>query len=199
MAPVTHAVEDPLTLGIFPRNKATDTTTMYTPLANYLTERLGRQVLLVTSKDFDAFWKAVTEGRYDIVHYNQYHYTVSAKSYRVIGHNQEFGKNAVAGALFVRKDSGNQTRLTLTLERLLAREHFVHDGPEREDVRPRVRLVAFELLRRHVLERAENRAMRRQRRHSWHVRRLEVRLKADTTYVRAHGYVVSGFSRTSFR
>ena len=106
MARVTHAAEDPLTLGVFPRNKATDTTTMYTPLANYLSERLGRQVILVTSKDFDSFWKAVTERRYDIVHYNQYHYTVSAESYRVIAHNQEFGKNAVAGALFVRKDSG---------------------------------------------------------------------------------------------
>ena len=106
IAPVIHAAEDLLTLGIFPRNKATDTTTMYTPLANYLSERLGRQVVLVTSKDFDSFWRAVTERRYDIVHYNQYQYTVSAQSYRVIAHNQEFGKNAVAGALFVRKDSG---------------------------------------------------------------------------------------------
>jgi phosphonate transport system substrate-binding protein len=79
---------------------------MYTPLANYLSERLGRKVILVTSKDFDSFWKGVTERRYDIVHYNQYHYTHSAQSYRVIAHNQEFGKNAVAGALYVRKDSG---------------------------------------------------------------------------------------------
>ena len=106
VAPVIQAAEDPLILGIFPRNKATETTTMYTPLANYLGERLGRKVILVTSKDFDSFWKAVTERRYDIVHYNQYHYIHSTKSYRVIAHNQEFGKNAVAGALFVRKDSG---------------------------------------------------------------------------------------------
>jgi len=93
-------------MGIFPRNKAAETTTRYTPLANYLSERLGRQVVLVTSKDFDAFWKAVTERQYDIVHYNQYHYIRSSQSYRVIAHNQEFGKNAVAGALYVRKDSG---------------------------------------------------------------------------------------------
>jgi phosphonate transport system substrate-binding protein len=46
------------------------------------------------------------ERQYDIVHYNQYHYIQSAKSYKVIAHNQEFGKNAVAGALYVRKDSG---------------------------------------------------------------------------------------------
>ena len=106
MTPVVHAAEEPLVLGIFPRLRATETTTMYTPLANHLSERLGRKVVLVTSKDFDAFWKAVTERRYDIVHYNQYHYIQSAQSYRVVAHNQEFGKNAVAGALFVRKDSG---------------------------------------------------------------------------------------------
>lgn len=105
-APVIQAAEDPLILGIFPRNKATETTTMYTPLANYLSERLGRKVVLVTSKDFDSFWKAVVERRYDIVHYNQYHYIQSSQSYKVIAHNQEFGKNAVAGALYVRKDSG---------------------------------------------------------------------------------------------
>ena len=93
-------------MGVFPRNNATETTTMYTPLADYLSERLGRKVILVTSKDFDSFWKAVTERRYDIVHYNQYHYIRSAQTYRVIAHNQEFGKNAVAGALYVRKDSG---------------------------------------------------------------------------------------------
>jgi phosphonate transport system substrate-binding protein len=48
----------------------------------------------------------VTEQRYDIVHYNQYHYIHSAKTYQVVAHAQEFGKDAVAGALFVRKDSG---------------------------------------------------------------------------------------------
>jgi phosphonate transport system substrate-binding protein len=106
VAPVIHAAENPLVVGIFPRHKAAETTTMYTPLANHLSERLGRKVILVTSKDFESFWKGVTEGRYDIVHYNQYHYIHSAQSYRVIAHNQEFGKNAVAGALYVRKDSG---------------------------------------------------------------------------------------------
>jgi phosphonate transport system substrate-binding protein len=106
VATVIQAAEDPLIMGIFPRNKATETTTMYTPLANYLSERLGRKVILVTTKDFESFWKAVTDDRYDIVHYNQYHYIHSSQSYRVIAHNQEFGKNAVAGALYVRKDSG---------------------------------------------------------------------------------------------
>ena len=105
-APVVEAVESGLALGVFPRYNATETITMYTPLADHLSERLGRKVTLVASKDFDAFWKAVEEQRFDIVHYNQYHYIRSAKTYTVIAHTQEFGKSAVSGAVFVRKDSG---------------------------------------------------------------------------------------------
>lgn len=100
------AANDPLILGIFPRYKATETTTKFAPLANYLGEKLGRKVTLITSKDFDTFWEGVTSKRYDIVHYNQYHFIRSAHDYQVIAHSQEFGKNAVAGALYVRKDSG---------------------------------------------------------------------------------------------
>lgn len=101
-----RAAEDPLVLGIFPRYKATETTTKFAPLANYLSDKLGRKVVLVTSKDFDSFWDGVTNRRYDIVHYNQYQFIRSAQNYQVIAHSQEFGKDAVAGALYVRKDSG---------------------------------------------------------------------------------------------
>lgn len=106
VAGAAQAAEEPLIMGIFPRYKAAETTTMYTPLASHLSEKLGRKVVLVTSKDFDSFWRSVTERRYHIVHYNQYHYIQSSKFYRVIAHNQEFGKDAVAGAIYVRKDSG---------------------------------------------------------------------------------------------
>jgi phosphonate transport system substrate-binding protein len=106
VAPFLHAAEQGLAMGIFPRYNATETITMYTPLADHLTQRLGRKVSLITSKDFDAFWKGVEEQRYDIVHYNQYQYIRSAHTYKVIAHTQEFGKSAVAGAVYVRKDSG---------------------------------------------------------------------------------------------
>ncbi len=106
VAPAVRAAENGLTLGIFPRYNATEITPKYTPLAERLTERLGRKVSLVISKDFDSFWKGVEELKYDIVHYNQYHYIRSTRTYKVIAHAQEFGKSAVAGALFVRKDSG---------------------------------------------------------------------------------------------
>jgi phosphonate transport system substrate-binding protein len=105
-APTTRAAEEPLTLGVFPRYKATETVTMYTPLAQHLGERLGRKVVLVTSRDFESFWKELSDRKYDIVHFNQNHYARSAQSYSVIAHSQEFGRSAIAGALFVRKDSG---------------------------------------------------------------------------------------------
>jgi phosphonate transport system substrate-binding protein len=105
-APAASADGEPLVLGVFPRHKATETTTMYTPLAEHLTRHLGRKVTLVTSKDFESFWPGVSARRYDIVHYNQYHYVRSAQDYTVVAHAEEFGKDAVAGALFVRKDSG---------------------------------------------------------------------------------------------
>jgi phosphonate transport system substrate-binding protein len=105
--PGAHAAEGALVLGIFPRYNATDTATMYRPLAEHLSQRLGgTKVTVETAKDFDAFSKGVEEHRYDIVHFNQYHYIRSAKHYSVIAHSREFGKSAVAGAIYVRKDSG---------------------------------------------------------------------------------------------
>lgn len=105
-APAIQAADEPLIIGVFPRFHASETTTRYAPLADHLSERLGRKVSLVTAKDFQSFWQAVQEQRYHIVQYNQYHYIKSAKSYQVVAHNKEFGKSTIAGTLYVRKDSG---------------------------------------------------------------------------------------------
>jgi phosphonate transport system substrate-binding protein len=101
-----QAAQDPLTMGVFPRRNSAETAKLFAPMAAYLGERLGRKVTLVTSKNFEAFWEAVSEKRYDIVHYNQYHYIRSAQSYQVIAHIEEFGKSTICGAIYVRKDSG---------------------------------------------------------------------------------------------
>ncbi len=106
LAPVVQAADETLVLGVFPRFNASVTITRYTPVAEYLQKRLGRKVVLVTSKDFQSFWEGVEAQRYDIVQYNQYHYIRSAKTYQVIAHNKEFGKSTMAGAIYVRKDSG---------------------------------------------------------------------------------------------
>src|SRR5687767_12955077 len=83
-APFAGAAEGGLVIGVFPRFNATETTTMYAPLAEHLSERLRVGVTVVTSKDFDSFWKGVEEQRYDVVHYNQYHHIRAANNYRVV-------------------------------------------------------------------------------------------------------------------
>jgi phosphonate transport system substrate-binding protein len=101
-----HAQDDALVLGVFPRRNATETVRMFTPMANYLSEQIGRKVSVITARDFDAFWQGVTSKRYDIVHYNQYHYIRSAQAYQVVTYIEEGGKSTIAGAIFVRRDSG---------------------------------------------------------------------------------------------
>jgi phosphonate transport system substrate-binding protein len=106
LAPNVQAADEPLIMGVFPRRNAAETTRLFTPMADYLGAQLGRSVKLVTAKDFESFWQGVMERRYDIVHYNQYHYIRSAQSYQVIAHIEELGKSTIAGVLYVRKDSG---------------------------------------------------------------------------------------------
>lgn len=94
-------------MGVFPRRNAKVTIKLFKPLAEYLSQQLGRKVQLVTKKNFAQFWRGVKDKKFDIVHYNQYHYLVSHKKfgYDVILKNEEFGRSTLAGALVVRKDS----------------------------------------------------------------------------------------------
>lgn len=107
-APPPPAEQDPLTMGIFPRRSPSVTMRMFRPLADYLTQKLDRPVILETAPDFASFWKNVVEQRYDIVHYNQYHYVRSHRmfNYRAIAKNEEFGSASISAAIVVRKDSG---------------------------------------------------------------------------------------------
>ena len=102
------ATPSPLVMGIFPRRDPATTVALFSPLADYLSERLGREVRLETGADFGAFWQGVRQGKYDLVHYNQYHYVRSHKDagYRVILQNEELGKDKITGSLVVRRDSG---------------------------------------------------------------------------------------------
>ena len=95
-------------MGVFPRRNASITIELFSPITEYLSEKLGREVQLETAKDFRSFWKKVLLQRYDIVHFNQYHYikTRDKNIYRAILQNEEFGKKTIAGAIMVRKDSG---------------------------------------------------------------------------------------------
>lgn len=126
LAAQTSAAMDVLSLGVFPRRNPQVTTRMFMPLADHLSRELGREVRLEVTRDFESFWEAVAAGRYDLVHYNPYHYIRSAKEqgYRVIAKNDEFGRATVASALVVRKDSGIES-----LEQLRGRKIVFGGGP----------------------------------------------------------------------
>lgn len=97
-----------VTMGIFPRRPVAVTHKAFTPLAEHLSQVLGEKVKLVIPKNFKEFWKGVAEKKYDIVHFNQYHYIKSHKEhgYKVIVVNEERGSKTIRGQLTVRKDSG---------------------------------------------------------------------------------------------
>ena len=97
-----------LNMGVFPRRPIAKTHKFFKPLAEKLSKELGEPVKLIVAKNFKEFWKGVKTGKYDLVHYNQYHYLLShkEKGYKVIAVNEEFGSSTLAGSLSVRKDSG---------------------------------------------------------------------------------------------
>jgi phosphonate transport system substrate-binding protein len=106
--PITYADPEELVVGVFPRRPALQTQQMFTPLVSRLGAQLGMATRLEVPPDFPAFWKAIREGRYDLVHYNQYHYVRSRKEFghRVVAMNEEYGQNTIRAALWVRKDAG---------------------------------------------------------------------------------------------
>jgi phosphonate transport system substrate-binding protein len=97
-----------LIIGIFPRHNYTETFRMYNPMAKYLERHLHRKVRLETARDFNIFWANVSRGRYDLVHFNQYHYLVANNkyNYRILLKNEELGSATISSIIMVRKDSG---------------------------------------------------------------------------------------------
>lgn len=115
------AAQTPLILGIFPRQKPIELSQKFKPLVTYLSETLNRPVEFATAKDFPAFWEAVTLKKYDIVHYNQYHYIKShkAQSYEAVAMNEEEGHSTLMGALIVRDDSAIKTIADLKGQKIM--------------------------------------------------------------------------------
>lgn len=59
--------DDPLILGFFPLTSTVSLFQRFAPLADYLGERLGREVVLETARDFPTFFRRTQDRRYDIV------------------------------------------------------------------------------------------------------------------------------------
>ncbi|VAW97269.1 hypothetical protein MNBD_GAMMA22-2264 [hydrothermal vent metagenome] len=100
-----------LVMGVFPRRNSVKTIRMFNPIAKHLSEKIGMNVELETVKNFSTFWNNVKLKKYDIVHYNQLHYTLSNKSqgYSIILKNNEFGSSYLKPVIAVRDDSDIKT------------------------------------------------------------------------------------------
>lgn len=93
-----------LHIGIFPRRPAAETRAMFRPLAEFLSARLGVEVILETPPDYLSFWSAIEQGRFDLVHYNQYHYVRAHDQFghQLIAKNEEFGRAEIRSSILVR-------------------------------------------------------------------------------------------------
>ena len=96
-----------LTVGIFPRRDPAVTIRLFTPFREFLEQRLGHAVRLETAPDFKRFQQRLKQGRYDLVHFNQYHYVKAHRElgYQALVQNEEFGEAKIRGAIYVHDDS----------------------------------------------------------------------------------------------
>ena len=113
VAPAVWAADadnNSLVIGVFPRQKTTTTFKCFTPLAQYLSQVLHRNVILETAPDYATFMSELNTSRYDIVHFNQYHYVRAHKTlgYEVIAMNEENGSGTIQGTIAVSAKSGVQ-------------------------------------------------------------------------------------------
>jgi len=142
----TRADEAPaLHLGVFPRHPAHDTQRMFEPLRAHLSERLGRPVILHMPVDYVSFWSAIEADRFDLVHYNQYHYVRAhaEHGHRLVVANEEHGRRQIRALIHVRDDSEARN-----LEDLRGRKILFGGGPSAMVSY----VLATDLLRRHGLD-----------------------------------------------
>jgi len=97
-----HSQPKPLTFGIVPQQSSSRLAEQWTPLMNYLSERLGRPVRFMTAPDIPTFEQRVLAGQYDIAYMNPYHYVEFSKvpGYRAIVREQE---KRIRGIVVVRE------------------------------------------------------------------------------------------------
>lgn len=79
--------QTPLRFGVFPRWNAQTMVREFTPLAQFLSTALNREVVIETDKNFDAFMSRVYAQEFDLVHLNQLQYVQA---------HQRAGYNAIA-------------------------------------------------------------------------------------------------------
>jgi len=98
-----------LKLGLLPRLSAMEMTTMFTPLAEYLSKETGEKVSLVIPKDFDAFKAIIASGQVDMGFANPLVYVQLKKSdpsLDLLGLASEKAGIKFRGIIIARKDTG---------------------------------------------------------------------------------------------
>jgi phosphonate transport system substrate-binding protein len=109
-------------LGVLPRLSATELTTMFSPLAEYLSRETGRKVTLVLAKDFDTFEKQVKDGELDLAFSNPLVYAQLKKTSDLAPLGlaaEKKGGTRFRGVIVVRKDSGIDDLRALKGKRLI--------------------------------------------------------------------------------
>lgn len=106
-AGATHAAE-PIRLGVHPYLPAVEIMKRFTPLAGYLSERLGRKVEIVIAKDYEDHIEKTGRGIVDIAFLGPASYVKLAQKYGkmpLLARLEVSGKPLLQGVIFVRKDS----------------------------------------------------------------------------------------------
>jgi len=103
----TQSSSKDFVIGVFPRRDPTVTIRLFSPLAHYLEKQLGIKVKLETAANYKVFLKRLEKRRYDLVHFNQYHYLQAHQDlqYDALVQNEEFGEKSIKGAIYVHQDS----------------------------------------------------------------------------------------------
>lgn len=117
---VAAEVTERLVIGVFPRRQVSETVQMFTPLADYLSKRLGRPVTVEPAKDFTAFWDGIARQHYQIAHMNPLQYVKGHREfgYQAILKNEERGETTIAGTIVVHRNSGIESLAQLKGKRI---------------------------------------------------------------------------------
>ncbi len=89
VAPLLSHAEEEYSFGIVPQSNGSKLSKLWSPILKYLEERSGVNLRFATTRNINTFEKRLSDGKYDIVYMNPYHY--------IVAHKQQ-GYNAIAKA-----------------------------------------------------------------------------------------------------
>ena len=97
------ADSETLTLGIVPQQSPADIERNWRGLAEYLTAKVGKEILIKTAPSIPEFERRCANGLYDLSYMNPYHFTVYSRfpGYRAVARQKD---KQIYGILVVRRD-----------------------------------------------------------------------------------------------